>query len=194
MLSMKSLWLSLALAGLIPSMAAAADSPRDQYIAEIVKAVGIEDLLSQLQEDSKAYAQSVVDRMMGQMKDLMARLPEAKQQQFRQAVDRFIAAACQPLDNSDAAAQWGRFFAADMSDDELRTIARSLGTSLGSKELKAATSAATQWAKYLQEKRMAQIDKATTQYVADLKALVAATPPPAPPSDAAPPKDPPAPK
>lgn len=111
---MKSMWLPLVLVALIPSITIAQDSSRDQYIAEIVKGVGFEDLLAQAQKDGKDLAQSLVDRMLGQLKDLTSRLSETKQQQFRHAIARFIAAVSQPIDNSAAAAEWGRLFAVDM--------------------------------------------------------------------------------
>ena len=191
---MKSSWLLLGLLGLISSVAIAADSPRDRYIAEIVSGMGIEDMLAQTQKDGQARAQIMVDRMLVQMKDVLSRVSEAKQQQFREAVGQFMATACQPIDGAEAAAEWGRLFAADLTDDELRAIAENFHNSRGNKELKAATNAATQWAKYLQDRRAAQVDKATAQYVADLKAIIAAPPQAGAASNPVPSKDSPAPK
>src|SRR5215470_4679975 len=146
---MKAAWVLLVLAGLSSPIVTAEELSREQCIAEVVKALGLEELLVQSQEENKKATQKLLDQALAQIHDLMASWPAKQQEEFHAAIDRYTAAALPPLDIPDLVAAWGRFYSADMSDADLRDVVAFLRTPLGTKELKASTSATTQWANYV---------------------------------------------
>src|SRR5215472_9138319 len=80
------------------STAPAQEATREQYIAELVQAAGIESLLARTHERSAAEARRMVDGMLGQVGDLMARMPPGQRERVKAAIERFIAATTAPLD------------------------------------------------------------------------------------------------
>ncbi len=164
--------------GFLPGRASGEDqsqqnAQREQNITALVKAVGIESTIVQVEKDNREDARKAVDSVLEQFKDFISRLPGGRGQELRAAVDRFLATATEPIGTADAAAAWGHFFAANLSDEDLQAIVDFSRTRLGTTELKSSTSAAAQWATYLREKHQVNVQKAVQQYVADLKALAA---------------------
>lgn len=88
----------------LASSAVAAQETREQSIAELIQAAGIEDLLARTQQRSAAEARHMVDGMLAQVGDLMARLPADRRERLKAAVDHLLATTTAPIDTRDAAA------------------------------------------------------------------------------------------
>lgn len=146
---------------------------REQYVAELIQAVGMEDLLARTQQRSAAESRRMVEGMLGQAGDIMAKLSADQRERLKAAVDRMMATLTASLDAKDAAAAWGRFYSAQLSDDELRHIVEYSRTPLGRKEQQASAAAADQLRTYLLDKRAPVMQKAVSDYVTELRAIVA---------------------
>ena len=155
-----------------PLEATAPRLTREQCIAELVRIAGIEAVLDRAQAQAAADARRYVDRSVGQLGDLLAKLPADRREKLSAAIDRLMASATAPPDMADAAAAWGRFYSANLSDEELRQAVAYARTPLGRKQLQAGAAASDQLRTYLHEKRAPLMEKATAQYIADLRGII----------------------
>lgn len=155
-----------------PVVAIAPDLTRDQCVAALVKAAGLNEVLDQARSDSNKEAHTKVDQMVGQLRNYMPELSPEQHKAFEAAVDKFLTTVASPYDATEASAAWAQYFTANFTDAELNKLVKFSRTPLGAKELRNATLAATQWRVHLQEQRAVAIDTAGGQFMARIREII----------------------
>ncbi len=94
-----------------------------------------------------------------------------QREKFDAATDRFAIASRATPDVAQAAAVWTQGLAADLSDEDLRKIVEFSSTPAGHQAMASSLNAAMQLHAYLEQKSSVTLDKATQQYLAEIKAI-----------------------
>jgi hypothetical protein len=150
----------------------AQDQSRQQYISELVETLGIKNILEQGQINARKQAQARLNQIFAQISSTFAGLAPEAVRQLRSAADQYVERVSSSYDINGAAAAWGRFYAAGLTDEELKRMVTYSRSSLGSKEMRANTSAASKWLAYIQQKRAATTEEAMTDFIAEIKLIM----------------------
>jgi hypothetical protein len=167
---------TLCLLGLCALGASCAGTPqtpqtRQAYVTELMQAYDVEGTVRRSQADSFAEAHRNIERLKDQFADLLAHMSAEQRGKFEAATDRFVNAARATADVNEAARVWAQGFITDLTDENLKKIVDFARTDAGKAQIAGANYAATQLAAYLAQKRTERIDKATQQYVSEIRAL-----------------------
>jgi hypothetical protein len=163
---------SLALLALTASCASGPPLTRQQCMAELVSDADVEGALNRAHTESLAEAHRSIERIKSQFADQLAGMNAQQREKFEAATDRFAIASRFTPDVAQAASVWAQSFAAGLSDEDLRQIAEFSRTPAGRQSMANSLNAATQLHAYLAQKSSATLEKATQQYVAEIKALL----------------------
>ncbi len=162
---------SLALLALTASCASAPPLTRQQCMAELVSDADVEGTINRAHTESLAEAHRSIERIKSQFADQLAGMNAQQREKFEAATDRFAIASRFTPDVAQAAAVWAQSFAG-LSDEDLRKIAEFSRTPAGRQSMASSLNAATQLHAYLAQKSSVTLEKATQQYVAEIKAIL----------------------
>jgi hypothetical protein len=169
---MVALTLLAASFALFPVQAHAASKSRAENIAAILKLADVQDLIQKSQIESFQVARKRMNDVRAQLSGYMSSMNPEQRQKFDAALDQYITTVNTSYDSADAAAAWGRMFAAHFTDLELSQAVELSRTPLGGKLLKASITAASQWNTEIRQARFKIADSAYAQLLAETKALL----------------------
>jgi hypothetical protein len=130
-------------------------------------------MLEQSRQAAREQAGQLSDQMLQEaLKDSTALTLE--QNEAIAAASRTFAQTCAESFNvEDAVSAWGKFYAANLSDEELQQILAYYTSEIGRKDVAASQGAMPQWQAHLATSSAAHMQVAIEKYVADLKRIVA---------------------
>jgi hypothetical protein len=140
-------------------------------MAQLVSDADVEGALNRAHTESLAEAHRSIERIKSQFADQLAGMNAQQREKFEAATDRFAIASRFTPDAAQAASVWAQSFAAGLSDEDLRKIAEFSRTPPGRQSMASSLNAATQLQTYLTQKSSATLEKATQQYVAEIKGI-----------------------
>ncbi len=165
----------LALLALTASCASMPPLTRQQCMAELVSDANVEGAIDRAHTESLAEAHRSIERIKRQFADPLAAMSAQQRDKFEAATDRFAIASRPTVDAAQAASVWAQSFAADLSDEDLRKIVEFSRTPAGREAMASSLNAGTQLRAYLAQTSSATLEKATQQYVAEIKAITGAS-------------------
>lgn len=174
---------ALALFILLPTQASAETQSREQNIAEIVKIAGVEAQIRQSRVDSLQVARARMEKVRTELSPYFSSMSAEYRRQFDVALDKYVTTVTTGDDSAAAAAEWGKIFAADFSDKELRRAVELSRTPFGSKVLKASAFASNQWNTDIRRARTRFNDAAYNQLLSEVKPIFDAVAPKGPPAN-----------
>jgi hypothetical protein len=163
----------LALAALSASCASMHGAPptRQQCLAELASDADVEGVINRAHTESLAAAHRSIERIKSEFAERLAAMNAQQREKFDAATDRFAIASRATPDVAQATALWAQGLAADLSDEDLRKIVEVSRTPAGHQVMAGSLTAATQLHTYLEQTSSATLDKATQQYLAEIKAI-----------------------
>jgi|GEM_PF-1382489 hypothetical protein len=163
----------LALAALTASCASmhAAPPTRQQCLDELASAADVEGAIDRAHTESLAAAHRSIERIKSEFAEPLARMNAQQRERFDAATDRFAIASRATPEVAPATAVWTQGLAAGLSDEDLRKIVELARTPAGHQAMASSLNAALQLHAYLEQQSSATLDKATQQYVAEIKAI-----------------------
>ncbi len=147
---------------------------RQQCLLELVGDANVEGAIQRAHAESLAEAHRSIERIKVEFADQLAGMDTQQRERFEAATDRFAIASRASPDVEQAASVWAQSFAADFTDEDLRRVVEFARTPPGRQAMASSLSAATQLEAYLAQKHGAILQKATQQYVAEIKAITGA--------------------
>jgi hypothetical protein len=164
-------WLALPL--LSASCASLHGGPltRQQCLVELVSDANVEGAIERAHTESLAEAHRSIERIKIEFAEPLAGMNAQQRERFDAATDRFAVASRPTSDVTQAASVWAESFAADFTDDDLRKVVEFGRTPAGRQAMASSLNAATQLHAFLAKRSSATLDKATQQYVAEIKAI-----------------------
>jgi hypothetical protein len=148
-----------------------AEPTRQQCLVELVDDANVERAIERAHTESLAEAHRSIERIKIEFAEQLAGMNAQQREKFDAATDRFAIASRAAPDVAQAASVWAQTFAADFSDEDLRKIVEFARTPAGRQAMANSLTAATQLDAYLAQRHSAILDKATQQYVAEIKAI-----------------------
>jgi type II secretory pathway component PulJ len=163
----------LALGALTASCASMHGAPptRQQCLAELTSDADVEGAIDRAHTESLAAAHRSIERIKSEFAGQLAGMNAQQREKFDAATDRFAIASRATADAAQATALWAQGLAADLSDEDLRKIVEFSRTPAGRQVMAGSLTAAMQLQTYLEQQSSATLDKATRQYLAEIKAI-----------------------
>jgi hypothetical protein len=156
----------------LPVQATAESRAREQNIAEIVKIVEVEALIRQSQLEWEQITHKRMEQVRAQLNPYMSSMSRERKLQFDAAIDKYVSTVTTSYSSADAAAAWGKVFAANFSDEELRRVVELSHKPFGAKLLKASVAASNQWNTNTRNARMEINDAAYRQLLVEVKPIL----------------------
>jgi hypothetical protein len=163
-------WLTLPLLG-AACASMGGQLTRQQCLVELMSDANVEGAIDHAHAESLAEAHRSIERIKIEFAEPLAGMNAQQREKFEAATDRFAIASRASPDVAQAASVWAQSFAADLSDEDLRKAVEFGRTPAGRQAMASSLNAATQLHAYLAQKSSATLDKATQQYVAEIKAI-----------------------
>ncbi|HEV3287218.1 MAG TPA: hypothetical protein VG011_10725 [Steroidobacteraceae bacterium] len=163
----------LALLALTASCASLHGGPltRQQCLVELVSDANVEGAIERAHTESLAESHRSIERIKIEFAEPLAGMNAQQREKFDAATDRFAIASRPTSDVTQAASVWAESFAADFTDEDLRKVVEFGRTPAGRQAMASSLDAATQLHAYLAKKSGATLEKATQQYLAEIKAI-----------------------
>jgi len=158
---------------LVSSAAIADPTARDETIAALVRATGLEEMLEQSRQQAREQAGQISDQMLQEVLKGANALTPDQNEAIASASRTFAQSCAETLDVKDAISAWSRFYAANLSDEELKQILAYYTSPVGRKDVAASQAALPQWQAHLAATNSMKMQAAIEKYVADLKQIVA---------------------
>jgi hypothetical protein len=112
---------------------------------EIVKIVEVEALIKQSQLEWAQINHKRMEQVRTQLNPYMSSMSTERKHQFDAAIDKYVSTVTTSYSPVEAAAAWGKVFAANFDDKELARVVEQAHTPFGGKLLKASVAASNQW-------------------------------------------------
>jgi hypothetical protein len=144
---------------------------RQAYVTELMQAYDVEGAVRRSQADGFAEAHRNIERVREQFADRLAQMNAEQRGRFEAATDRYVNASRTTADVNEAERVWAQGFITNLTDEDLKKIVEFSRTDAGKAQIAAANLASSQLNAYLIQKRTERIERATQQYVSDLKAI-----------------------
>jgi hypothetical protein len=165
-------WLALALLSASCASLSGGQPTRQQYLLELLGDADVERAVERAHTESLAEAHRSIERIKSEFAEQLAGMNAQQREKFDAATDRFaIASRATPEVAQAAAAVWAQNFAADLSDEDLKKIVEFSRTPAGRQAMASSLNAAREMDDFLAQKSSATLNKATQQYVAEIKAI-----------------------
>lgn len=154
------------------SAASAPAATREETIAELIKVSGIAEMLDQARDATRqSAARALQDVFRKAIAD--GDPPTAEQQaQLNAAAARLIEAAVSSTSTGEAVAAWGRFYAADLTDEDLTRILAFYSSPLGQKDIAATKAGLPLWQQYLEARQSEALRIAGEQFTAEVRRIL----------------------
>lgn len=144
---------------------------RQQCLVELLSDADVEGAIDRAHTESLAEAHRSIERIKSEFAHQLAGMNAQQREKFDAATDRFAMASRATPDVAQAAAVWTQGLAANLSDEDLRKIVEFSSTPAGHQAMASSLNAAMQLHAYLEQKSSVTLDKATQQYLAEIKAI-----------------------
>ncbi|WP_415753788.1 DUF2059 domain-containing protein [Pseudomonas leptonychotis] len=154
---------------IIFSAHAFADS-KSEKIEGLMKALGLVDTWTQQIEQGKIYNRKISSQMLDQ---ILSQLNPNKefQQKFKEASDVFITKTESPWSPEKIVEVWASYYGPEFTEDELDELTAFYTSPLGQKDIRVTRGSMEKFAKYFQEAGQPILEKATAEYIQDMKII-----------------------
>jgi hypothetical protein len=113
-----------------------------------------------------------MEQVRAQLNPYMSSMNSERKQQFDAAIDKYVSTVTTSYSSADAAAAWGKVFAANFDDKELARVVEQAHTPFGGKLLKASVAASNQWNINTRNAHAVINDGAYRQLLAEVKPIL----------------------
>src|ERR1700733_4119376 len=133
---------------------------RQQCLAELTSDADVEGAIDRAHTESLAAAHRSIERIKREFAGQLAGMNAQQREKFDATAD-----------TAQATALWAQGFAAALGDEDLRKIVDFSRTPAGRQVMAGSLTAAMKLQTYLEQQSSATLDKATRQYLAEIKAI-----------------------
>lgn len=154
------------------SNAFATTTKKPEKIKELMKVIGIYELIDQQKIYCQEQAKAVGAKTIQQMKEQFPDFDSSNNAPIVKATKQFIEMAQPTWTTEEAVSVFGELYGANITEDDLDKIISFYKSEPGQKDIQASKKALPLWTKFLLEKDNATLEKATQIYFSEINTIV----------------------